>query len=90
MRILEQPFDIKYLDELWNMPNAQGASAKGLAIQRIGDNGERVGPAYGFAKYEDFRNRSFDELWEYAITPRTQDQTKIGQEETRDKNKQYG
>jgi hypothetical protein len=91
MKILQQPYDVKYLDELYSMPDAPGTQGtKQLVIQRIGDNGEKVGPAYAMPKYEDFRNRPFDELWEYAITPRTQDQTKIGHEETRDKNKQYG
>jgi hypothetical protein len=90
VKVLEQPYYVKYLDELWALPAVPGLSKKSLVIGRVGDNGEQMGSAYAMSNYQDFRNREFDELYEWASTPRTQDQTKLGQQETNEKNKQYG
>ena len=53
---------------------------------------EKAGLIYNksVGKYEDFRNRAFDDLYRWASIPRHPDQTKIGNEETNNKNKQYG
>ena len=50
--------------------------------------------AYSVQKYKDFRNRDFDELYEYASTPKSSSETKMGRKqeenESKKKHKQYG
>ncbi len=85
-REFDKPFTAKAFDELYAMRGPMCS----LIIMRVDQNGEKMGNPYAMPKYEDFRIRPFDELFEWASTPRTQDQTKLGQQEASEKNKQYG
>lgn len=86
VKVFEKAFNAKALDELYSLRSPTCS----LTIMNVDQRGEKVGSPYSIPKFEDFRNRPFDELFEWASTPRTQDQTKLGQQEANEKNKQYG
>jgi hypothetical protein len=67
-REFDKPFTAKAFDELYAMRGPMCS----LIIMRVDQNGEKMGNPYAMPKYEDFRNRPFDELFEWASTPRTQ------------------
>jgi len=86
VKVFDKAFSAKALDEL----NTLRSPASQLIILKVDEQGEKIGNPYVVGKYEDFRSRPFEELYEYASTPRQPDQTKLGNEETNNKNKQYG
>jgi hypothetical protein len=93
-KVYEKPFTPENLDEIYSLPATQelNGGKKSLIIMKVDENGQPLSgvPKYEIAKYEDFRNRPFDELFEWASTPRQPSQTKMGREEESEKNKQYG
>jgi hypothetical protein len=40
-----------------------------MIIARFDQSGGMLGAPYSVQKYKDFRNRDFDDLYEYASTP---------------------
>jgi hypothetical protein len=61
VRMFDKPFTAKAFDELYAM---RGPMC-GLIIMRVDQNGEKIGNPYSMTKYEDFRSRPFDELYEW-------------------------
>lgn len=86
VKTYDKAFGPQALDELYTLRS----SSCQLIILKVDEAGRKLGNPYIIKKYEDFRNRAFDDLYAWALTPRTQDQTKLGKEETNERNKQYG
>jgi hypothetical protein len=82
VQVDDKPFTPENLDELFVMvPGADEAAkeaAASLVIAKYDQTGSRVGHPYQMPKYKDFRNRSFEDLYDYASTPRTSEQAKWG------------
>jgi hypothetical protein len=86
VKIYEKAFTPKALDDLYSLRSPSCS----LVILKVDESGRKIGNPFIIGKYEDFRNRAFDDLYGWASIPRHPDQTKIGNEETNNKNKQYG
>jgi hypothetical protein len=94
VQVDDKPFTPENLDELFALVPGEDEKAKeaavSLVIAKYDQTGNRVDNPYGITRYKDFRNRPFEELYDYASTPRTSDQTKMGKEEQSKKTKPYG
>jgi hypothetical protein len=94
VRVHDKPFTPENLDELFALVPGENEKAKeaavSLVIAKYDQTGNRVDNPYGITGYNDFRNRPFEELYDYASTPRTSDQTKMGKEEQNKKTNPYG
>jgi hypothetical protein len=94
VQVDDKPFTPENLDELFVIiPGADEAAKEAtasLVIAKYDQTGSRVGHPYQMPKYKDFRNRSFEDLYDYASTPRTSEQAKMGKDEQNKKTKPYG
>lgn len=86
VKIYEKAFTPKVLDYLY----ALRSSSCQLIILKVNESGQKTGNPYIIERYSDFSDRAFDDLYGWASTPRHPEQTKIGKEETNERNKQYG
>jgi hypothetical protein len=89
----DKPFTPKNLEELYALVPGVGTSKNkvvSMVVVKVDSSGERNGNPYGIPKYEDFRNREFDELYDYAATPRRPEDTAMGKEQLEMKVKPYG
>ena len=64
-------------------------AAVSLSIVKYDQSGNVVGTIHQISKYRDFRNRDFEELYDYASTSKTRESTKMGREEDIDNRKKH-
>jgi len=63
----DKPFTVKNLEEIYALAPGNGKMAKkdvSLAIIRVDAGGESSGSPYSVLKYDDFKGRDFDDLYE--------------------------
>lgn len=93
----KQMYDTEYTKENWDKILAERSAPKdqkhiNMTLLKIGPNGARVGSPYQVTDQDQFLNRPFGELFEYlASAPaRKTEETKLGREMDKVKNKHYG
>jgi hypothetical protein len=98
VKVFDKPFTPENVDELFALVPGEDEKAKeaavSLSIVKYDQSGNVAGAIYHISKYRDFRNRDFEELYDYASTPKTRELTMMGREEedneNKKKHKQYG
>lgn len=60
-----------------------------MTIVKKDYSGSTIGSPYAVSRYRDFRNREFDEIYDYSSTPKTRESTSMGKERVTEKHKQY-
>lgn len=90
-------YDTEFTQENWDKILAERSGPKDskhikMALVKIGANGTRVGSPYEVTDQDQFLNRPFQELFDYlASAPaRRTEETKLGKEMDKVKNKHYG
>ena len=90
-------YDTEFTKENWEKILEERSAPKdkshiNMTLVKIGANGTRVGSPYAVTDQEQFLNRPFGELFDYlASAPaRKTEETKLGKEMDKVKNKHYG
>jgi hypothetical protein len=85
VKVFDKPFTPENVDELFALVPCEDEKAKeatiSLSIARYDQSGNTEGGVYTIAKYRDFRDSDFEELYDYTSTPKTRESTKMGREE---------
>jgi hypothetical protein len=93
VKVDDLPFTPENLDELFALvPGEDERSKEGavsMTIVRKDHSGSTLSSPYSVSRYRDFRNREFDEIYDYSSTPKTRESTSMGKERVTEKHKQY-